>query len=399
MNVVTFHNVTKKYGAQSALHGISFSVNQSEFLVIVGPSGCGKSTVLRIMAGLERHTTGMVQFGGRNAATLSPGERNVGMVFQNYALYPHLTVFENLAFGLKAARIPKQTVRERVFEVAKLLELDDMLAKKPGQLSGGQKQRVALGRALVRQPAVFLMDEPLSNLDAVLREKMRMDLRRLHEQTGTATVYVTHDQVEAMTMADRILVMQQGEIHQIGTPAEVYHEPATLFVARFFGSPPMNAIHTSVCRKEGNWTLVSPHHGERATITHPEAHRKEWETLATQPSCWLGFRPEFTEAGRSEGIQFSVRVTDVETLGPRSHVHARWGDDPLAFVLEHGQPVPERGATVQLTAPISHLHWFDEQQRRLRFANKTGQLHAVPEAVLRTVPQGDDDKVHAQQAK
>lgn len=380
MDVVNFHSVTKQYGAQSALRGVSFDVNQGEFLVIVGPSGCGKSTVLRIIAGLEHPTAGIVQFGGRDATALSPGDRNVGMVFQNYALYPHLTVSENLAFGLSAARTPKSTVRERVREVAMLLELESMLAKKPGQLSGGQKQRVALGRALVRKPVIFLMDEPLSNLDAVLREKMRMDLRRLHEQTGVATVYVTHDQVEAMTMADRILVMQQGEIHQIGTPDEVYHEPETLFVARFFGSPPMNAINVRVRHREGGWAVVSPHHGERANITHPGAHATEWERLAGESGYWLGFRPEFVHTGRGEGVQFSVKVTDVETLGPRSHVHAEWGADSLVYVLEHGQPAPERGASVWLTAPFSCLHWFDEQNRRLRLQNRIGHVHAVQEA-------------------
>ncbi len=380
MDVVNFRGVTKQYGAQSALRGVSFDVNQGEFLVIVGPSGCGKSTVLRIIAGLEHPTAGLVQFGGQNATALSPGDRNVGMVFQNYALYPHLTVSENLAFGLNAVRTPKPKVRERVKEVAKLLELEDMLAKKPGQLSGGQKQRVALGRALVRQPVIFLMDEPLSNLDAVLREKMRMDLRRLHEQTGTATVYVTHDQVEAMTMADRILVMQQGEIHQIGTPDEVYHEPATLFVARFFGSPPMNAIDVRVRHRDGGWVVVSPNHGERAVITHAGAHGQEWERLAGDSGHWLGFRPEFIHMGRAEGVQFSVTVTDVETLGPRSHVHALWGDDPLVFILEHGQSAPERGATVWLTAPNSSLHWFDEENRRVRSLKKIGYVHAVPEA-------------------
>jgi len=381
MDVVNLREVTRQFGAQSALRGVSFDVNEGEFLVIVGPSGCGKSTVLRIIAGLERPTAGSVQFGGRDAATLSPGDRNVGMVFQNYALYPHLSVSENLAFGLSAARVPKSRIRERVKEVAALLELDEMLTKKPGQLSGGQKQRVALGRALVRQPVIFLMDEPLSNLDAVLREKMRMDLRRLHEQTGTATVYVTHDQVEAMTMADRILVMQQGEIHQIGTPDEVYHEPATLFVARFFGAPPMNTMNVRVRHREGGWMIGSPRHGERAIITHPEAHKTEWESLVAESECWLGFRPEFAVMGRAEGVQFSVRVTDVETLGPRSHVHALWGDDPLVYVLEHGQSNPERGESVWLTAPFSSLHWFNEQNLRMRPLNKSGQVHAVPEAV------------------
>ncbi len=384
MDVVNFHSVTKQYGTQSALRGVSFDVNEGEFLVIIGPSGCGKSTVLRIIAGLERATTGIVEFGGRDAAVLSPGDRNVGMVFQNYALYPHLSVSENLAFGLSAARIPKSKIRERVKEVSTLLELEDMLSKKPGQLSGGQKQRVALGRALVRQPNIFLMDEPLSNLDAVLREKMRIDLRHLHEQTGVATVYVTHDQVEAMTMADRILVMQQGEIHQIGTPDQVYHEPETLFVARFFGSPPMNAMNVRVLHREGGWVIVSTRNGEKVFSTHPIAQATEWEILKAYSECWLGFRPEFVQMGRVEGVQFSVVVTDVETLGPRRHVHALWGDDLLVYVLEYGQPVPGRGESVWITAPFSSLHWFDEQNRRIRSHNRMGQVHALQEAAAMT---------------
>lgn len=365
MEVVSFRGVTKRFGSQWALRGVSFDVEQGEFLVVVGPSGCGKSTVLRIIAGLERSTEGIVQLDGRDASGLSPGERNVGMVFQNYALYPHLTVAENLAFGLRAARTPKAEIRSRVDEVGALLELDGMLSKRPGELSGGQRQRVALGRALVRRPSLFLMDEPLSNLDAVLRERMRVDLRRLHEETGVTTIYVTHDQVEAMTMADRIFVMQQGEIHQIGTPREIYHEPATLFVARFFGSPPMNVLHVGIRPRQEGLAVVSAHHGERSVIVDAGARAAEFEGLAAGPGHWVGFRPEHVTLGRADGLQFSVTVTGVETLGPRSHVHVLWGTDPLVYVVEHGQPIPERGAAVWLTAPFASLHWFDEEGRRM----------------------------------
>lgn len=380
-DVVTLRGITKRYGAQLALRGVSFDLARGEFLVIVGPSGCGKSTVLRIIAGLEQPTDGVVRLGGKDARGLTPGDRNVGMVFQNYALYPHLSVFENLAFGLRAARMPKDVIKGRIREIAGLLELESMLAKRPGELSGGQRQRVALGRALVRRPSLFLMDEPLSNLDAVLREKMRVDLRQLHEQSGVTTVYVTHDQVEAMTMADRILVMQNGEIHQIGTPAEVYAEPETLFVARFFGSPPMNAVRIRLRPREGGWTFLSAEHGERMTVNAAAARlARGVERHSGESDLWLGFRPEYVHAGRGEGLQFSVSVTGVETLGPRSHIHALWGQDPIVFVVEHGRSLPERGATVWLTVPLSSLHFFGADGRKLPLEEGSADRNGIREA-------------------
>ena len=367
MDAVNFHSVSKWYGAQQAIRDIDFAVQEGEFLVIVGPSGCGKSSVLRMIAGLEQPTAGEVWIGGEDAKGRSPGERNIGMVFQNYALYPHLSVFENLAFSLRAARMPKKKIQDLVKQVAVLLELEEMLAKRPGELSGGQKQRVALGRALVRQPDLFLMDEPLSNLDAILREKMRMDLRNLHEQMRIATVYVTHDQVEAMTMADRILVMQKGEIHQIGTPHDIYHQPATLFVARFFGSPPMNTLQVNIHAYADKWEISSIHHEQTTKIKNFGVWESELRNKVGDSGCWIGFRPESIQVGQKEGITFRVIVTQIETLGARAHVHARWGNDLLIYHLTQEQAIPDRGETVWLTVPLSALHWFDEQQRRLHF--------------------------------
>lgn len=364
MDAVQFLDVAKQFGSQWAIRNLTFTVKTGEFLVIVGPSGCGKSSVLRMIAGLEQPTSGSIQISGADAKETTPGERKIGMVFQNYALYPHLTVFENLAFSLRAARMQKSLIRERVEEIARLLELEAMLAKRPGALSGGQKQRVALGRALVRQPSLFLMDEPLSNLDAILREKMRVDLRHLHEVTHATTIYVTHDQVEAMTMSDRILVMQQGKLEQIGTPNEIYHRPATLFVGRFFGSPPMNALKGKIRVQSGQFEFVSAHHNEKIVMAQPTEAGLD-QLLDASPTCWLGFRPEDVEVGKGDGVHLFVTVTHLETLGARTHVHVKWGDDPLVYFIEHQDRIPERNETAWITIPYAAFHWFDERQHRL----------------------------------
>ncbi|KYP81304.1 ABC transporter ATP-binding protein [Ferroacidibacillus organovorans] len=377
MDAVHFYDVTKQYGTQWALQEVTFTVQANEFLVIVGPSGCGKSSILRMIAGLEQPTSGTIQIAGLNAKDTTPGERKIGMVFQNYALYPHLTVFENLAFPLRATRMQKMLIRKRVEEVAKLLELEEMLTKRPGALSGGQKQRVALGRALVRQPDLFLMDEPLSNLDAVLREKMRVDLRHLHELSRVATIYVTHDQVEAMTMSDRILVMQKGRIEQIGTPHEVYHRPATLFVGRFFGSPPMNVLNVTILVRSGRVELGSINHDDTIPVLLPT--ELGIDRLPQNGSTfWLGFRPEVIKVLRGEGIQILVTVTHLETLGARTHVHATWGKDALVYFIEHGECAPKRNERVWITVPYEAFHWFDEHQQRLDI-DLSEQTHLSPQ--------------------
>src|SRR5678815_3467141 len=239
---VLLRDVHKSYGGNAVIHGIDVDVADGEFIVMVGPSGCGKSTLLRMVAGLEEITGGEIAIGDRVVNALEPKERDIAMVFQNYALYPHMTVYGNMAYGLKIAKVPEAEIKARVDKAAKILELGPFLARRPRELSGGQRQRVAMGRAIVRQPAVFLFDEPLSNLDAKLRAQTRLEIQKLHGELRTTSLFVTHDQVEAMTLAERMLVMNAGRMEQIGTPDEVYHRPATTFVAAFIGSPPMNLV-------------------------------------------------------------------------------------------------------------------------------------------------------------
>ena len=246
MGAIALHNVEKTYGfgpkANKVIHGVSAEIADGEFIVIVGPSGCGKSTLLRMVAGLEEITSGEISIGGRVVNKLEPAERDIAMVFQNYALYPHMSVYDNMAYGLKIAKLPKAEIETRVQKAAKILELGTLLDRTPRQLSGGQRQRVAMGRAIVRQPQVFLFDEPLSNLDAKLRAQTRLEIQKLHTELGVTSLFVTHDQVEAMTLAQRMVVMNAGRIEQIGTPEQVYGTPQTTFVAGFIGSPPMNLM-------------------------------------------------------------------------------------------------------------------------------------------------------------
>ncbi|MEO9650317.1 MAG: sn-glycerol-3-phosphate ABC transporter ATP-binding protein UgpC [Roseobacter sp.] len=246
MTEVTLSNVVKRYGKHEAVHGIDLAIQDGEFVVLVGPSGCGKSTTLRMIAGLEDISGGEVTIGGRVVNDLPPRERNISMVFQNYALYPHMTVQENLGFSLKVAKVDEGVITQAVNEAAGILGLDDLMDRRPAELSGGQRQRVAMGRAIVRQPDVFLFDEPLSNLDAKLRTQMRVEIKKLHQKVGNTIIYVTHDQVEAMTLADRIVLMQDGDIVQVGTPLELFNAPVNTFVATFIGSPPMNLIEGTV---------------------------------------------------------------------------------------------------------------------------------------------------------
>src|SRR6187402_1641302 len=246
MAAITLKNVVKKYGKGKTelqvIHGVNAEIADHEFIVIVGPSGCGKSTLLRMVAGLEEVSDGQISIGGKVVNELEPSERDIAMVFQNYALYPHMTVFDNMAYGLKIAKVPVPEIKTRVDKAAKILELGHLLARKPRELSGGQRQRVAMGRAIVRQPKVFLFDEPLSNLDAKLRAQTRLEIQKLHNELGITSLFVTHDQVEAMTLAQRMMVMNAGRMEQFGTPEEVYNRPATTFVASFMGSPPMNLL-------------------------------------------------------------------------------------------------------------------------------------------------------------
>ena len=326
MASISLKNVVKRYGhgktAVPVLHGINAEISDREFIVIVGPSGCGKSTLLRMVAGLEEISGGDIAIGGRVVNNLEPAERDIAMVFQNYALYPHMTVFDNMAYGLKIAKVPKDEIKVRVDKAAKILELGHLLERKPRELSGGQRQRVAMGRAIVRQPQVFLFDEPLSNLDAKLRAQTRIEIQKLHRELGITSLFVTHDQVEAMTLAQRMIVMNAGVMEQFGTPEEVYHTPASIFVASFIGSPPMNLLRNAPNSKPG-------------TI--------------------LGIRPEhldITSAG------WEVRVDTVELLGAERLVYATMGGDSLIVRIEEGSAAPKAGDTIHVTPRENRLHWF-----------------------------------------
>ncbi len=360
MAALQLTNVSKEFGKHRIIKDLSLSVQDGEFVVVVGPSGCGKSTLLRLIAGLEKPDQGHILLDGVRSEYRTPYERNVGMVFQNYALYPHLSVFDNLAFGLKAHRSPHEETKRRVAIVSELLELGLLLDKKPKELSGGQKQRVALGRALVRQPRIFLMDEPLSNLDAKLRDKMRTELRSLHEKVGITTIYVTHDQVEAMTMADRIVVLKDGDIEQIGTPEEVYNHPASTFVASFIGSPAMNLFKV-VPVVQGNQWHIKP-------LSLEDKSPGFWMpalclTRHSLPSAlWLGIRPELIRLHppqTNDAISLPLTVDGVELLGAHYHIHARWIDQPLSIITDHF----DRNQLNQLTGYITPraLHVFDSE--------------------------------------
>jgi multiple sugar transport system ATP-binding protein len=350
--------VAKRYGEVVALTTVDLDIEPGEFVVLLGPSGCGKSTLLKIIAGLEDATDGEVYIDGRLANYLRPGDRDVAMVFQNYALYPHMTVATNIGFPLAMRKQPKAVVAARVAEVAALLELDDQLAKYPDQLSGGQRQRVALGRAIIREPVAFLMDEPLSNLDALLRVQMRTELLKLHRRVGRTTVYVTHDQVEAMTMADRIVVMRDGSIQQIGTPDEVYAHPATTFVATFVGSPPMNLFQ-----------------GRLDSTTTPRAFRGAF-TLATDglgviPQAdgpvTLGIRPEHIELvdpGTPGAVPGVVEM--VENVGADAYLSVALGKGATTWVRTTAQTAVVEGEGVSLSFDPDHIRWFDEAGLRLR---------------------------------
>ena len=332
MASLSLKNIIKRYGvganAVPVLHGINAEIADHEFIVIVGPSGCGKSTLLRMIAGLEEISEGQISIGGKVVNNLEPSERDIAMVFQNYALYPHMSVFDNMAYGLKIAKVPKADIKTRVDKAAKILELELLLARKPRALSGGQRQRVAMGRAIVRQPQVFLFDEPLSNLDAKLRVQTRLEIQKLHRELGITSLFVTHDQVEAMTLAQRMIVMNAGRMEQFGTPEEVYHRPATTFVASFMGSPPMNLIKQ----------------GPNADFGGP-------------PGAILGIRPEHLQIGPTG---WAVRIETLEMLGAERLLYCRMGDEFLIVRTDESlSSAPAIGSTLYVTPRSDRLHWFD----------------------------------------
>ena len=308
MAEVTLDGVRKLFGSVTAVEDFTLSIGNGEFVVFVGPSGCGKSTTLRMLAGLEDVSSGSILIDGRAVNNIHPKDRDIAMVFQNYALYPHLNVFDNMSFGLRAKRLPRAEIESRTHEAAEILGLGDLLKRRPGELSGGQKQRVAMGRAIVRQPKVFLFDEPLSNLDAKLRHKMRAEMKLLHQRVQTTTVYVTHDQVEAMTLADRIVIMNEGRIEQVGTPDEVYKQPTSQFVASFIGSPAMN-FATGEINTSGSKTVLQTDSG--VAIALANCH------VAQGRRVHLGFRPEhmqLSDAARPPKGNISISDTVVEPM-------------------------------------------------------------------------------------
>ena len=349
MATVSIKNATKTYpGNVQALHGISIDIKDGELIVIVGPSGCGKSTMLRMVAGLETVTSGDIHINDEWVNKKEPADRDIAMVFQNYALYPHMSVYQNMAYGLKNRKIPKDQIEQRVRETAKILELENLLVRKPKELSGGQRQRVAMGRAIVREPKVFLFDEPLSNLDAKLRVQMRLEIKRLQERLGVTTIYVTHDQVEAMTLGHRLLLMNGGRVEQIGTPLEVYEKPQTLFVAGFIGSPSMNLIPGSIGPR-GDQVIL----GESLSLPLITFENGDSQVI-------LGMRPEHLEACETENALMFLQVELLEKLGADTIVYGNLDqtDTSLTVRLSGIHPV-DTGDRLPVTITPEHLHIFD----------------------------------------
>ena len=358
MATVTFEHVNKQYGDFLAVNDLNLEIGDGEFMVLVGPSGCGKTTSLRMIAGLEEITSGTLRIGDRVVNDVPPKDRDIAMVFQSYALYPHMSVRENLAFGLKLRKTPKAEIERRVNEAAETIQLQKLLDRKPKELSGGQRQRVALGRAIVREPSVFLMDEPLSNLDAKLRVQTRAEIARLHQRLETTMVYVTHDQVEAMTMGTRIAVMNEGLLQQVGTPQKLYDEPINRFVAGFIGSPSMNFVDVTVDGSGDTARLVGP--GDWALPTPPRLRRIAGDIAGKK--LVAGFRPEHLEIGDagSESASFQARADVVEYLGHEELLHVSAANQDIVGIVDSEHRV-RPGDVLKLTLPLSKLHLFDSE--------------------------------------
>jgi multiple sugar transport system ATP-binding protein len=356
MATIEIRNVEKAFGNVPVLHGIDLAIPDGEFLVLVGPSGCGKSTLLRIIAGLESVTNGSIAIDGRDVTDLPAKARDIAMVFQSYALYPHMTVAENMAFSLRVRRADKKLIAERVQAAAKILNLTEYLARRPAELSGGQRQRVAMGRAIVRDPKVFLFDEPLSNLDAKLRVSMRSEIKALHQRLKTTTIYVTHDQVEAMTMADRIVVLRDGNIEQVGTPLELYDSPANVFVAEFIGSPAMNMLPARLSTAGARRAAVVDG-GSRIELP-PELGGADGQAIL------VGIRPEHLSVGPSAN-GLTGRVELVEPLGAQVQIIADVAGRPVTALLNE-RVLPPVGSEIALAPKDDAVHAFDaESGRRL----------------------------------
>lgn len=355
-NAVELKNVTKSFGEVEVLKSINLEVRQGEFLVFVGPSGCGKSTLLRLIAGLETLTSGEIYIGGELVNNVDPRDRDIAMVFQNYALYPHMTVFNNMAFGLKVRKMPEAEIKKRVEEAAELLQLQDYLSRKPKQLSGGQRQRVALGRAIVRRSKVFLFDEPLSNLDAKLRNEMRVEIKKLHHLLGNTMIYVTHDQTEATTMGDRIAIFNQGIIQQIASPVELYRQPANRFVGGFIGMPEMNFVDGKVEQSDNN--IDFHYNGTSLRVPQVSKSLNGYNGRSTT----LGVRPDYVriDSKKDQNDVGAIGKVDlVENLGSQSLVHVKTGDVILRSLTSHDETL-KPGSEVLVHIDPEGLHFFDQ---------------------------------------
>jgi multiple sugar transport system ATP-binding protein len=363
MAELNFKNVIKKYGKTEVVHDLNLDIKDKEFIVLVGPSGCGKSTLLRMVAGLEEITHGTISIDGKIVNDITPKDRGLAMVFQNYALYPHMNVLENMSFGLKLMKTPKEEIKQRVEEVGLILGLEDLLLRRPHELSGGQRQRVAMGRAMVRKPSIFLFDEPLSNLDAKLRIQMRAEIKMLHQRVNSTMIYVTHDQVEAMTLADRIVVLKDGYIEQVGTPIELFSKPQNTFVAGFIGTPPMNLVEC-IIKKESNHTFIQFEDGLLLPV--PD---KEGTKLTHDQKVIFGLRaeeitPVNTHTQISENWQFKAKVMVVEPLGNETQLHV---DIKGIKVLSRseGRKIVKANEEITLGMNLNEMHLFDAKSTQV----------------------------------
>ncbi len=361
---VTLRQVRKAFGELEIIRGVDLDIKDKEFCVFVGPSGCGKSTLLRLIAGLEDISSGELWIDGQLVNDLPPAKRGIAMVFQSYALYPHMTVYENMAFGLRLAKMSQADIDARVKKAAGILQMDHLLQRKPAEMSGGQRQRVAIGRAIVREPKVFLFDEPLSNLDAALRVAMRIELANLHHDLNATMIYVTHDQVEAMTLADKIVVLQAGEVEQVGSPLELYHHPRNLFVAGFIGSPKMNFVETQITAVDGEGITVAMPTGGTAKVP------VEPGTARPGDKVTLGIRPEHLSESDPLQAQITGDVMVVERLGGQTYLYVRVGRDTVLTVQASGVSETTLGETITIGIPVAEAHLFNEKgiAFRRRFA-------------------------------
>lgn len=346
------NKVIKRFGEVQTIHGVDLDIKHGEFVVFVGPSGCGKSTLLRMIAGLETISDGEVIIDGLTVNDVSPSDRGIAMVFQSYALYPHMTVKENMSFGLRLAKKPKEEIEQRVAEAARILKLEHLLDRLPKQLSGGQRQRVAIGRTIVRNPKVFLFDEPLSNLDAELRVQMRVEISKLHEQLGNTMIYVTHDQVEAMTMADKIVVLRDGRVEQVGAPLELYHNPVNQFVAGFIGSPRMNFLNAKVLQMDGNKATLELTGGEQFSMTLDRP-------VDVGDVLLMGIRPEHLDVDTTGDVNISLKVDVVEALGGTTFAYTQYAGEDQVVVVTDGSHIIPRGKTITASFKLEHIHLFD----------------------------------------